>query len=172
MANFMLHPMRLVIMAKETNVAMTNFLAVHSKLRTKKMAQIMILEAIRRSRAENLQVAFYHSAQCIPTPFLTTRSSNRLINIPKLLDVRYTSLPQGMTRKEYCKKFELPNKDRFQIKGNLRRMEERDVKEVLRLYNEENKRREIYLNFSKAQIAHLLLPKEDIVMTYVVEDAE
>ena len=54
MANFMLHPMRLVIMAKETNVSMTNFLAVHSKLRNKKMAQIMILEAIRRSRAENL----------------------------------------------------------------------------------------------------------------------
>ena len=47
-------------------------------------------------------------------------------------------LVDQMTRKEYCKKLELPNKDRFQIKVNLRRMEERDFKEVLRLYNLEN----------------------------------
>jgi len=40
-----------------------------------------------------------------------------------------------MTRKEFAKKYELPNKDRFSIVGNLRRMEEKDVKEVLRLYN-------------------------------------
>ena len=62
MANFMDHPVRLVINGKETNVSMTNFLAVHSKLRNKKMAQIVIMEELRRNRADNLQVGFYHSA--------------------------------------------------------------------------------------------------------------
>ena len=40
-----------------------------------------------------------------------------------------------MTRQEYAKKYELPKKDRINIVGSLRRMEPKDVKEVLRLYN-------------------------------------
>jgi len=51
-------------------------------------------------------------------------------------------------------------------------MEEKDLKEVLRLYNIQCQKHAIHLVFSKAQLAHLLLPKANIVMTYVVEDPE
>ena len=168
----MVLPQKLKIFGKEYNVSMTNFLAVHKKLRGMKLAQIMITEALRRNRANGYNIGFYHSAQSIPTPFLTIRSSNRLINTNKLIDVRYTSLPKGMTRKEFAKKYELPNKDRFKVVGNLRRMEQKDLKEVYRLYTLQCEKHGIYLVFSKAQLAHYLMPKKDIVMTYVVEDAE
>ena len=139
-----------MIFGKEYNIAMTNFLAVHKKLRGKRLAQIMIKEAFRITRLNGLQVAMYHSVQSIPTPFLTTRSCNRLINTNKLLDVRYAALPKGMTRKEFAKEYELPNKSKFTIKGNLRVMQARDVKEVLRLYNIQCEKHGIHLMFSKA----------------------
>ena len=132
----------------------------------------MISEALRRNRANGYDIGFYHSAQIIPTPFLTTRSCNRLIDTNKLIDVRYASLPRGMTKKEFAHKYELPKKDRFKIQGHIRRMEEKDVPEVHRLYKIECAKRAIHLIYDENQLKHLVLPKEDIVMTYVVEDVE
>jgi len=84
------------------------------------MAQIVIQEALRRTRANGYHIGFFHSAQVLPMPFLTTRSCNRLIDTNKLIDVGYSSLPQGMTRKQFAKKYELPNKDRFNVVGKIR----------------------------------------------------
>jgi len=132
----------------------------------------MISEALRRNRANGYDIGFFHSAQIIPTPFLTTRSANRLINTNKLIDVRYASLPRGMTRKDFAKKYELPKKDRFEIKGHIRRMEEKDIKEVLRLYKIQCEKHVVHLMFTEDHVRHLMMPREDIVMTYVVEDVE
>lgn len=131
----MVHVKKFKIFGKEHMTAYTNYLAVHRKLRNKRLAQVVIQEALRRTRADGIQVSFYHSARCQPTPFLAIRSCLRLLNTNKLIDVRYTSLPKGMTRQEFAKKFELPKKDRINIVGTLRPMELKDVKEVLRLYN-------------------------------------
>ena len=84
------------------------------------MAQIVIQEALRRNRANGYHIGFFHSAQVLPMPFLTTRSCNRLIDTNKLIDVGYTNLPQGMTRKEFAKRYELPNKKRFEVRGHIR----------------------------------------------------
>lgn len=62
LANFMVHPAKLKMFGKEQNVSMTNFLAIHKKLRGMKMAQIMITEALRRNRANGYNIGFYHSA--------------------------------------------------------------------------------------------------------------
>ena len=77
-----------------------------------------------------------------------------------------------MSRQEFAKKYELPKKDRFNIIGNLRLMEEKDVKEVGRLFRETNEKYNIYPNFSKAELAHMLLPKKGVVATYVVDDPD
>ena len=135
MGTFMLHVKKFKIFGSEHLTAFTNYLAVHRKLRNKRLAQVLIGEAIRTSRALGAQVSFYHSARCQPTPFISLRSNLRLINTNKLIDIRYTSLPKGMTRQEYAKKYELPKKDRINIVGNMRLMESKDIKEVLRLYN-------------------------------------
>lgn len=134
------------------------------------MAQIMIGEALRRNRADGYEIGFYHSAQVIPTPFLSVRSANRLINTDKLIDIRYASLPRGMTRAEFRKKYELPRKDRFTIVGKLRPMEEKDVKQVLGLWKQQSKKFGIHLKFTEDHVRHQLLPKPEIVMTYVVEN--
>ena len=54
-----------------------------------------------------------------------------------------------MNRKEFAKKYELPKKERFTIVGNLRPMEEKDIKEVLRLYNIQCEKHGVHLMFSK-----------------------
>jgi|TARA_B110000305_G_C18895398_1_gene383880 hypothetical protein len=52
----------------------------------------------------------------------------RLFNTNKLIDIRYTSLPKGETRQEFAKKNALPKKDRINLVGTLRPMEEKDMK--------------------------------------------
>jgi predicted N-acetyltransferase YhbS len=54
MANFMMWKKKVSFYGKERDTVVTNFLAVHSKLRKKKLAQLMIMEAFRRSRAAGL----------------------------------------------------------------------------------------------------------------------
>lgn len=132
----------------------------------------MITEQLRKTRGEGVHVGFYHSVQSLPTPFFTQRYASRIINTNKLLDIRYCSLPSGMTRQDFIKKNELPKKERFNVVGNLRVMEEKDIKEVGRLFRENNERFGIHPIFSKAELSHMLLPKKDVVQTYVVEDPE
>ena len=49
-------------------------------------------------------------------------------------------------------------------------MEEKDLNEVMRLYKIACQKWNIHFVFTKEQLAHQLLPKENIVTTYVVED--
>jgi len=159
-----------MIHGKLHKVSMTNFLAIHRKLRGKKMANLMITEALRRNRANGYPIGFYHSANAMPTPFLTSRSCNRLILTDKLIDCRYASLPINTTRKEFAEKYKLPAKDKINIKGTIRPMEPKDVNEVLRLYKLQCEKHAIHLVFTKEHIKHHMLPKPNIVMTYVVVD--
>lgn len=173
LATFMGHRRRLMIDGKETTVCMTSYQAVHQKLRDKKMGQLLIVEMLRRARSLGIDIGFYQLARYRPTPFICTRDMMRFINTEKLLDTGYTSLGPNETRKELIQKHALPAKDRFNIVGKIRRMEEKDIKEVLRLYNIKNEQNhKIYLSLSKKELSWLLLPRDKIVMTYVVEDAE
>lgn len=103
---------------------------------------------------------------------MSVKSALRLLDTNKLIDIRYTSLPKGMSRKDFAKKHELPKRDRINIEGKLRLMEEKDCKEVLRLYNLKMKDVGIYTVMSKADIAYYLLPRENKVYTWVIEDPD
>ena len=131
---YMATPMQMSIYGKEQTVCCVNFHCIHNKFKGKRLAPINISDSLRRARAAGQPIGFFHSTTVMPTPFCTTRSANRMINVNKLLDIRYASLPMNTNRKDYAKKYELPHKDRFTIIGNLRVMEQKDVKEVLRLY--------------------------------------
>jgi glycylpeptide N-tetradecanoyltransferase len=49
-------------------------------------------------------------------------------------------------------------------------MEKKDVSVVLKLYNDKMKNYKFYYKFSQEDVMHFLLPKENIVWTYVIED--
>ena len=134
MSSYMFTPMQMSIYGKEQTVCCVNFHCIHNKLKGKRLAPINIQESLRRSRAAGQPIGFYHSTTVMPTPFCTTRSTVRMLNVNKLLDIKYDNLPLTVSRTEYTKMYELPSKDRFKVDGNIRPMVQKDVKEVLRLY--------------------------------------
>lgn len=128
-------PKKLVICGKTIKVAEINFLAIHRALRNKRMAQIMIQEMMRRKRLNGFPQAYYTSGHSMPTPFCTSHYMNRFLEPQKLVEVRYTYLPTGMTMKQFVNKWRLPEKKGIKIEGNIRDMQKKDASAVLKLFN-------------------------------------
>lgn len=113
-----------------------NFLAIHHSLREKKMAQVVISEMMRRKRMLGYPQAFYTSGHSKPTPFCTSHYLNRFINVKKLVEVKYTNLPQGFTMKQFETRYRLPDKKGITIDGRVRKMEKKDTAAVFKLHKQ------------------------------------
>lgn len=94
MGTVMMHKKPLRIFGKDyQNISYGNFLAVHSKLRGKKFANILLKEIYRTGITNNIYSALTSTAEPLPTPFVSIKSALRFIDVNKLIDIRYTSLP-------------------------------------------------------------------------------
>ena len=61
-----------------------NFLCVHKKLRTKRLAPVLIREITRRVNLFDIWQASYTAGVIIPTPLATCRYFHRSLNPKKL----------------------------------------------------------------------------------------
>lgn len=111
-----------------------NFLAVHRKLRTKRLAQIVIQEMMRRKRKAGYPQAFYTSGHTMPTPFCTVHYMNRFLRPEKLVLTKYTNCPPHLSLKEFGKQYRLIKKESIQLKGSYRLMEKKDIPAVFKLF--------------------------------------
>uniref|UniRef100_A0A7S3MZS9 Glycylpeptide N-tetradecanoyltransferase n=1 Tax=Strombidium inclinatum TaxID=197538 RepID=A0A7S3MZS9_9SPIT len=162
-------PRKIVICGKTVKIMEVNFLAVHKKLREKRLAQKMIEEMMRRKRLHGFPQAYYTSGHTMPTPFATSLYLNRFINCKKLVEIKYTNKPHDMPMKNFEKRYRLPDKQGTGLVGVIRPMLKKDLTAVLKLYHAQMAKTQIYYKMSQEEIAHFLLPKDDVVWTYVVE---
>lgn len=72
-----------------------NFLCVHKKLRTKRLAPVLIKEVTRRINRQNIWQAIYTAGTLIPKPFADTTYSHRNLNYKKLIEIGFTSKPKS-----------------------------------------------------------------------------
>ncbi|KAK0597799.1 hypothetical protein LWI29_028685 [Acer saccharum] len=68
-------------------MAEVNFLCIHKKLRSKRLAPVMIKEVTRRVHLENIWQAAYTAGVVLPTPMSTCQYWHRSLNPKKLIDV-------------------------------------------------------------------------------------
>ena len=94
----------------EIKMAEINFLCVHQDLRAKRLAPVLIKEITRRVNLHNIWQAVYTAGITIPTPVTNATYWHRNLNPKKLLDVRFTSLPNAMTLSRWMKLQKLPEK--------------------------------------------------------------
>ena len=64
-------PIKLVVNSQRIQMAEVNFLCVHKKLRSKRLAPTLITEITRRVNLRNQWQAIYTSGTVLPTPFST-----------------------------------------------------------------------------------------------------
>ncbi len=80
-------PVAMHVSANKVPMAEINFLCVHKKLRTKRLAPVLIKEVTRRINLKNVWQAVYTAGKYIPTPFGEALYYHRSLNVKKLIDV-------------------------------------------------------------------------------------
>ncbi|KAH8682747.1 acyl-CoA N-acyltransferase [Xylariales sp. PMI_506] len=151
-----------------------NFLCIHKKLRSKRLAPVLIKEVTRRCNLQETWQAIFTSGTVLPTPVSTCRYFHRAIDWQKLWEVGFSPLPSNSKPQYQVRKYALP--DRTTLKG-LREMQEKDLDAVHSLLTRYLTRFDIAPEFTKEDIRHWLLHKkakdqleEQVIWSYVVED--
>lgn len=125
-------PTTVAVAGDKKLMAEINFLCVHKKLRTKRLAPVLIKEVTRRINMNNIWQAVYTAGKYIPTPFSEAVYYHRLMNIKKLVDIDFCGIPAKSNFKRYEKLNKMP--DMPEIPG-FRRMVKKDAKQVQALLN-------------------------------------
>ena len=148
-----------------------NFLCVHKKLRSKRLAPVLIQEITRRCYRDGIFQAIYTGGVVLPTPVSTCRYFHRSLDWLKLYDVGFSPLPPNSTKARQITRNNLPNSTST---PGLRAMEGKDVPAVQKLLERYLTRFEMAPTFDREEVEHWLLHNdkvaEQVVWTYVVED--
>jgi glycylpeptide N-tetradecanoyltransferase len=144
-----------------------NFLCVHKKLRTKRMAPVLIQEITRRVNLTGVFQAVYTAGVVIPKPVGTCRYWHRSLNPKKLIEVKFSHLSRNMTMQRTVKLYRLPENPKA---GGFRRMEQKDVKKVHQMLNEYLATFDLSPHFTTEEVSHWFLPRNDVVSSFVIDD--
>ncbi|KAL3632019.1 glycylpeptide N-tetradecanoyltransferase [Castilleja foliolosa] len=150
-------------------MAEVNFLCVHKKLRSKRLAPVMIKEVTRRVHLENIWQAAYTAGVVLPTPITTCQYWHRSLNPKKLIDVGFSRLGARMTMSRTIKLYKLPEKT---VTPGFRKMEPHDVPAVTRLLKNYLKQFAVAPDFDEDDVEHWLLPRENVMDSFLVESPE
>ena len=163
-------PTKLSINNNEIKMAKVCFLCVKKEFRKKRLTPVLIKEITRRINLKNIWQGIYKTFAYLPKAFTKSQYFYRVINLKKLLDVQYTYLPNNkMSLGNALKKYELPDEPKI---SGFRKMEAKDLEQIYNLILLRNKKYKIYEILDIKEVEHWLLPRNNIVYTYVLEDEE
>jgi glycylpeptide N-tetradecanoyltransferase len=143
-----------------------NFLCVHKKLRSKRLAPVLIKEVTRRTHLEGIFQAVYTAGVVLPKPMATCRYFHRSLNPKKLVETGFSHLARNMTMARLIK---LNKLDDHTSTPGLRAMEEKDVAAVAALMNKYSAHFNVAPHFQEADVRHWLISRPGVVWGYVVE---
>mmetsp|Transcript_16098 Transcript_16098/g.34830 ORF Transcript_16098/g.34830 Transcript_16098/m.34830 type:complete len:429 (-) Transcript_16098:795-2081(-) len=143
-----------------------NFLCVHKKLRSKRLAPVLIKEITRRVNLHGIWQAAYTAGVLIPKPVATCRYWHRSINPKKLIDIGFSRLAPRMTMARTIKLYKLPDQP---ATPGLRSLEPRDVPQVTAMLNEYLSKFRLTQVFNDEEVAHWFRPQDFVLDAYVVE---
>jgi glycylpeptide N-tetradecanoyltransferase len=167
-------PIKLRIRDHVLDVVEINFMCVHKKLRSKRLAPMLIKEVTRRCHLEGVYQAIYTGGVVLPTPVGSCRYYHRSLDWLKLNEVGFSPLPPRMTPAKMVARNQLPM---HTSTPGWRKMEEKDVDAVHDILTRYLSRFELAQEFTRAEIVHWFLPTQkkptdQVVWSFVVEDKE
>ncbi|KAI9570484.1 N-myristoyl transferase [Boletus coccyginus] len=176
-------PMTLRVRQNVFRASEINYLCVHKKLRSKRLTPVLIKEVTRQVNLCGVAQAIYTVGLLLPTPVTTCQYYHRLMNVPKLVDVKFAYVPRNMTLARMIRTYKIDPKTTL---TGLREIEEKDVPEVADLFTRYMQRFDMVPLMTVDEVRHQFLsgrgeldrplehnrrPKQ-VVWTYVVEDPE
>ncbi|KAJ1984705.1 glycylpeptide N-tetradecanoyltransferase [Dimargaris verticillata] len=148
-----------------------NFMCVHKRLRSKRLAPVLIKEITRRVNFEGIFQAVYTAGAYLPTPVANCRYYHRSLNPKKLVETGFSFLPPNWTMARLAKSCKLPAQPTI---PRLRPMVPSDVPSVRSLINTYMRRTCRFgpVFETDEDVAHWLLPVNNVVWSYVVESVD
>nr|CAG4645497.1 EOG090X055U [Lynceus sp. MCZ IZ 141354] len=159
-------PAMLRIYSHQQKLVEINFLCVHKKLRSKRVAPVLIREITRRVHLTGSFQAVYTAGIVLPKPVSTCRYWHRSLNPKKLIDVKFSHLSRNMTLQRTLKLYRLS--DTTKTPG-WRALQMADVKGTHELLNSYLEKFDMSPAFSLEEFEHWFVPRPNIVNTYIVE---
>lgn len=162
-------PAAVEIHKKAVNMVEINFLCVHKKLRSNRLAPVLIKEITRRVNCTGRWQAVYTAGVVIPKPIAANRYWHRSLNPEKLVDVGFSSMNKRMTKPRLRKLYKLPTKT--QTKG-LRIMVEDDCESAHKLLQNYLNKFALHVDFTLDEFKHCFLTRKGVVYSYVIDNKE
>lgn len=160
-------PSEMTVDGKTKTMAEVNFLCVHKKLRSKRLAPVLIKEVTRRVNLCDIWQAAYTAGVFIPRPVSSCRYYHRSLNPKKLIEVGFSRLAPRMTIARTVKLYKTLEAPK--TKG-FRAMEDKDVAGVHILLNKKLSQYKLHPTLSEEEVRHWLVPRKGVIFTYVVEN--
>ncbi|KAI0041127.1 N-myristoyl transferase [Auriscalpium vulgare] len=178
-------PITLRVRNHTVHASEINYLCIHKKLRAKRLAPVLIKEVTRQCNLKGIFQAIYTAGVVLPTPVSTCRYYHRTLNVPKLVDVKFTYVPRNMTIARMIRQYKVANTPHL-ARAGLREMEDRDVSAVAELYARYMQRFDMVPLMSPEEVQHQFLSGRgrgerdaatgrrdgQVVWAYVVEHPE
>lgn len=161
-------PAKLGIYSSKVDIVEINFLCVHKKLRSKRLAPVLIKEITRRVNLNGVFQAVYTAGTVLPGSVASCRYYHRNLNPKKLVNVGFTKLAQRMTIAKLQKHYKLPTNPHHDVRA----MTEADVPRVHELLTNYLEQFAFKICFTPAEVAHWLLPRKNVVDCFVLENAQ
>ena len=120
-------PCKVKVKENVVKMAEINFLCVNRKLRTKRMAPMLIKEVTRRVNIVGIWSAIYTSGETFPTPFTEANYFHRTLNPKKNIETGFSALAANETMAKYIKKMKLDPLNDVNLIGEPRLMTSKDL---------------------------------------------
>ncbi|XP_046979481.1 glycylpeptide N-tetradecanoyltransferase 2-like [Schistocerca americana] len=159
-------PAKLRVYDQSLSMVEINFLCVHKKLRSKRVAPVLIREITRRVNLCGIFQAVYTAGVILPKPVGTCRYWHRSLNPKKLIEVKFSHLKRNMTMQRTLKLYRLP--DSTKTRG-FRQLTAADSSSAHILLNQYLSRFELAPVFSHEEFCHWFLPRPGVIDSFVVE---
>jgi len=176
-------PITLRVRGKVFTASEINYLCIHKKLRSKRLAPVLIKEVTRQVHLQGIFQAIYTAGVVIPTPISVCRYYHRPLNVSKLLEVGFTFVPRNMTAARMIRMNKVPDTPTL----NIRPIEEKDVVSVADLFARYMRRFDMVPVMSLEDVRHQFLSGQgtgnigdggegrkvaQVTWTYVVENPQ
>jgi len=126
-------PATVAISDNPTKAVEINYLCIHKKLRSKRLAPVLIKEITRRVNIDGVYQALYTAGVELPTPIGSCQYWHRSLDPKKLLEVDFLRLSPRMTLARTMRLYKLPESPTSL--PNLRPMTPDDVPDAHALLN-------------------------------------
>jgi len=143
-----------------------NFLCVDKMMRTRNFAPLLIAEVARTANTKGIFQAFYTSGQVLPTPYAQARYYHRSLQPKKLIECGFSYLSAKQTMKVHERIHSLPEEPKIQ---GIRPMRKSDAGTVRNLLNQYGENFVVRQEWSKKEVEHTFMPKNDVMYSYVIE---